>query len=257
MSIPIGYPYTFFLLFIRILAFVGTAPLFSQRTVPNQVKIGLAGLCAFVLTPVARNVYLPDSDLVFLAVLVQEILIGLLLGFTTMLPIWTIGLVGRLIASAMGMSYATTVSPLFPESTPPLGQFYLQLALLFFLMVQGDHVVLMGMKRMVDLMPPGRLLSDVMAQSGEILVGRMIFFTSQMWSVALQLALPVMGVVLLADISLVLISRAMPRMNVFSQSLPLKVAMGLISILLTFPYFWPQIVEEVNQTGHQMLLLFR
>lgn len=251
------YPYVFFLLLVRCLSFFMTAPLFNQRTIPGQAKIGLAALIAFLLAPLAPPVALPKSDLAFFTLVAQEILIGLLLGFTAMLPIWTIGLTGRLIASSMGMSYSTSISPLFPETSPPMGQFFLQFALLIFLVVRADHVVLLGLKQLVELMPPGRLLSDVMTVSGDVLVGRILVFTDRLWFVSVQIALPVIGMILLSDLALVLISKAMPRMNVFAQSLPLKVLMGLITVLLSLPYFWPQIAQEVDRAGQQMLLLFK
>lgn len=257
MSIPIGYPYLFFLLFVRILAFMATAPFFSQRSVPVQAKIGLAFLLAFVMAPAAPATYLPESDMAFFALIVQEILIGLLLGFTAMLPVLAISLVGTQVASAMGLSYASSISPIFPESTTPFNQLYTQLAILIFLLVRADQVILLGMRRMVELMPPGQLLSNLISRSDGLMISRMILFTSRLWDVSLQLALPMIGVVLLADLALVLISRAMPRMNVFSQSLPLKVAMGLITIFLSLPYFWPQVAHEMDRTGQQMLLLFR
>jgi len=257
MSIPIGYPYLFFLLFIRLLAFLASAPFFNQRIVPTHATIGLAFLLAFLLAPSAPAPAIPPTDIAFFTLLVQEILIGLLLGFAAILPIFAISLVGTLVAGAMGMSYATSISPIFPESTTPFSQLYTHLALLVFLLIRADQVLLLGLKRMVELMPPGQLLSDALSLSDGLIVERMITFTSRVWEVSLQLALPVIGVVLLADLALVLISRAMPRMNVFSQSLPLKIAMGLITIFLSLPYFWPQVAREVDRAGEQMLLLFR
>jgi len=257
VSISIAYPYTFFLLFIRILSFLMTAPLFSQRSLPAQVKIALAGLIAFVITPVTDHTAVPDRDLVFFALIVQEALLGLFLGFVTNIPIWAVGLMGRLIASSMGMSYATSVSPMFPDAAPPLGQFYMQLTLLFFVIIRADHAVILALKRMNDLLPPGQFLTQVMGVSGELLIDRSIYLTSQLWAVSVQLALPVIGAIFLADLALVLIGRAMPRMNVFAQSLVLKVLMGLLVMVLAFPLLWPQIVTQVDRTGQQMLVLFR
>ncbi|MCB0115203.1 MAG: flagellar biosynthetic protein FliR, partial [Caldilineaceae bacterium] len=81
--------------------------------------------------------------------------------------------------------------------------------------------------------------------------------TNQLWLISLQLALPIVGAVLLADLALVLISRAMPRMNAFSLSLPLKVLMGLLVSTFAFPYLWPQLVQVLDRSGQQMLMLFR
>lgn len=257
MSIPIQYPVVFFLLFIRFLAFMVTAPLFSQRTFPVLAKIGLAALVAFLLAPVSPAADLPGDDLYFFTLIVQEILIGLLLGFVVLLPVLTLGLIGQLIASAMGLSYATSISPLFDDASAPLSQFYLQMALLIFVTIRADHVVLLGLKRLVEVAPPGRFLADVMLDAGDLLVGRILFFTNQLWTISLQLSLPAVGAILLADLALVLISRAMPRMNVFSLSLALKVMMGLLVVTLAFPYLWPHLLREVDKAGQQMVLLFR
>lgn len=257
MSVPIAYPYLFLLLFLRFLAFLVTAPLFSQRTIPLLTKIGLAMLIAFLLAPISPAVEIPNNDLIFLTLVVQEIMIGLLLGFVVFLPILAIGMVGHLITSSMGLSQASSISPLLGEPTPILGQFYLQLAVLIFIVLGIDRVVLLGLKQLVIVLPPGRFLSDVMLDAGDLLVGRMIDFTNQMWIIGWQLALPTVGAILLADLALVLIGRAMPRMNAFSLSLPLKVMMGLLIVLFSFPYIWPQMVSEVDKSGQLILLLFR
>jgi flagellar biosynthesis protein FliR len=257
MSIPIAYPYLFLLLFLRFLAFFVTAPLFSQRTIPLLVKIGLALLLAFLLAPLSPAVEIPSNDLIFLTLVVQEIMVGLLLGVVVFLPILTIGMIGQLIASAMGLMMGSSISPLLNEPTTTMGQFYLQLAVLIFVVLGLDRVVLLGLKQLVIVLPPGRFLSDVMLNAGDLLVERILYFTTQMWIISLQLSLPTVGAILLADLALVLIGRAMPRMNAFALSLPLKVLMGLLIVLFSFPYLWPQVLREVDKSGQQILLLFR
>lgn len=257
MSIPIAYPYTFFLLLIRFSSFMVTAPLFSQRTFPMPAKIGLAALLAFLLAPLSPALEIPDTDLLLLTYLIQEALIGLLLGFVVMLPILAMTMVGDLISSAMGLSYANSISPVFSEPMPTVGQLFTQLAILVFLLLRADHVVLLGLQRVVEMAPPGHLLSQTLLGAGDLLVARLLYLTGQLWARSLQLALPVIGVVLLADLALVLISRAMPRMNVFSLSLSLKILMGLAAVVLFYPHLWPQLLQELDKTGQQMILLFR
>lgn len=257
MSIPIEYPYVFFLLFMRFTGFMVSAPILSQRTFPVLGKITLAGLLAFLMAPVAPAATIPENDLILFTLVAQELLLGVLLGFVAMLPFLGIDAVGRFIASAMGFNYGTSVSPLLPETTPPLGQLYFQFSLLLFITVNGDQAMFLALKHLVDLLPPGFLLSEMMTVSGQLLVDRILFMTTRFWLVGMQLALPVIGVILLSDVGLALISRAMPRMNAFSISLALKVLMGLTAMLLGFPYLWPQILREVDRVGQQMILLFR
>ncbi|MBI1293833.1 hypothetical protein GC175_02595 [bacterium] len=257
MSIPISFPYTFFLLFIRLLSFFQIAPIFSQRSIPAQVKIGLAALLAFLLAPLSPVQALPESDLRFFTLIVQEIMVGLLLGFVVQLPMLLFNMIGQLVASSMGLSYPTSISPMFSDSSPPVVEFYQQFALMIFIMLRADHVVLLGLKQMLVVVPPGFMLTEVMQNAGDLLVGRLLYFTSQLWIISLQLTLPIVGAVLLADLALVLISRAMPRMNAFALSLPLKVFMGLLISTVAFPYLWPQLVQVLDRSGRQMLLLFR
>jgi flagellar biosynthetic protein FliR len=257
MSIPISYPYTFFLLLIRFSAFMVTAPLFNQRTFPVLAKIGFAALLAFLIAPLNPVIEIPATDLLFLTFIIQEVLIGLLLGFVILLPILATGMIGQLISSAMGLSYASSISPIFDESLPSIGQLFTQLALLIFILLRADHMVLLGLKGLVAIAPPGQLLGEMMLNSGELLIDRVIYFTGQLWLVSLQLSLPVVGVILLADLALVLISRAMPRMNAFSLSLSLKILMGLVVVVLFFPHLWPQLLQEIDKTSQQMMVLFR
>jgi flagellar biosynthetic protein FliR len=166
-------------------------------------------------------------------------------------------MIGQLVASSMGLSYPTSISPMFSDSSPPVVELYQQLALMIFIVLRADHVVLLGLKQMLEVVPPGFMLTDVMQNAGDLLVGRLLYFTSQLWIISLQLSLPIVGAVLLADLALVLISRAMPRMNAFALSLPLKVLMGVLISTVSFPYLWPQLVQVLDRSGQQMLLLFR
>ncbi len=257
MSISVAYPYTFLLLLVRFTSFALTAPLLRQRFIPAPAKIGLGGLLAFLVTPLAPTPPIPAHDLVFFSALAQEIGVGLLLGFTVMLPLWAVEMAGRLIASAMGMSYATSFSPFSPDTSPPLGQLFLQLAVLMFLAVGGDRIMLLSLVHLSKAIPPGQVIPMLAQVNGDLLVRRLIHLSGEMLLAATQLALPVVGAILLSDVALVLIGRAMPRMNAFAQSLPLKVMVGLVTLVLYLPYFWPMLHGHLTQAGLWMELLFR
>ncbi len=257
MDVPVAYPYTFLLLFIRFTAFALTAPLLRQRFIPPLAKIGLGGLLAFLVTPLSPQAPIPGHDLAFFTALAQEVVAGLLLGFVVMLPIWAVEMAGRLIASAMGMSYATSFSPFSPDTAPPLGEFFLQLAVLFFLAVGGDRLMLLSVARVTRLLPPGQAWFAGDPGVGDLVVRRLVELSNGMLVSAAQLALPIMGAILLSDIALVLIGRAMPRMNAFAQSLPLKVLVGLVTLVLYLPYFWPALLRQMDRANAWLEFLFR
>ena len=69
--------------FARILALLGTAPLFGESTIPRQSKIGLAFVLTVAISP-ALNIPtdIPVSSYTGLMILTQQVLIGIAMGFT-------------------------------------------------------------------------------------------------------------------------------------------------------------------------------
>ncbi|MFQ5340569.1 MAG: flagellar biosynthetic protein FliR [Anaerolineae bacterium] len=237
-----------FLLFVRILALLASAPVFGHRSVPALVKIGLAGLLAYLLLQVSSGPLapLPGSLGYFLLLTAHEVFLGLLVGFVATLAIIGLTMAGNLVGTEMGLNIANLFSPLTSEPVAVAGQFYTLLVSLIFLSLGGHHWLILAIAQTLHFAPVGtfqpdaRMLADLIPLSATIFV------------VALRVALPVFGAIVLTDVALALVARAVPQMNVFMVGLPLKVLVALAAMAVTLPLIGPT-MDQMLQDGMAQL----
>src|ERR1700755_2409479 len=131
--------------FIRIGACFMVAPAFSALFIPARIRLVLAGACAYLNAPLIPH---PAGIEVFsiagFVVTIQQVLIGVALGFALQILFDAVAMGGQLLANSMGLSFAFNIDPLRGSSTPALGQLYVILATLTFLAL-GGHVALIEM----------------------------------------------------------------------------------------------------------------
>lgn len=229
-SVPQAQVY--FLLVMRALSLFMTMPLFSTRAVPTLSRLGLALFVALVLLPLqTRHVpELPTELFAYLGLVVREILVGVVMGFGTTLVFASIQIAGQIIGLQLGLNIATVLDPLNAgQQVSFMDQFYSVLAALIFLAIDGHHGLLLALQQSFELLPPGTFGP----QGGTLEV--MVALTMELFRVALRLALPVLGTLMLVDLAMALLSRVVPQMNVFFVGLPFKLGLGLWIAALSLP----------------------
>lgn len=229
-SVPQAQVY--FLLVMRALSLFMTMPLFSTRSVPTLSRIGLALFVALVLLPLqAPHVpELPTDLLAYLALVVRELLVGVLMGFGTLLVFTSIQIAGQMVGLQLGLNVATVLDPLNAgQQVSFMDQFYSVLAALIFLAIDGHHGLLLALQHSFEILPPGTFGP----QGGTL--DAMIQLVTDISRVALRLALPVLGTLLLLDLSMALLSRVVPQMNVFFVGVPFKLGIGLWMMAVSLP----------------------
>jgi flagellar biosynthetic protein FliR len=237
-----NYFLTVFLILVRILAVFMTAPILSSRNVPVMAKIGFSGLLAFILLPLsAKNTNLAavSTDLWPFALLVaQEVLVGTLIGFISNLIFLAIGMGASVMGLQIGFSAASVFNPLINASSEALDQLYIFLAAGLFLAVNAHHWLILSLVRSFEVIPLGTFVfSDATAE-------HLIFLTSQTFVIAVRLSMPVIAVLLLAEVGLGIIAKAVPQIQIFFLSLPLKIGLCITALALTLVITLP-IVEEL------------
>ncbi|MEO7992846.1 MAG: flagellar biosynthetic protein FliR [bacterium] len=227
----------FILLFMRFTAFTTTVPLIGAQHVPPHVQIGLAAFLAAVslaanptiaTSLVAHGVGAHGLDFQFLGLVIAELAIGLLLSLVVTAWFTTMQLAGFLQGFQMGFTIANVVDPISQQQASIFGQLHFFIALLVFLAVDGHLLILRGMVESVRLIPPGEL-----ALTGPTVEVMVRLMQGIFWG-GLQFALPVIGTILVIDLGLGVIARTVPQMNVFMVGLPLKAAVGLLILMLSF-----------------------
>ena len=228
------YPYLL-LIFVRLTSFFLIAPLFSMKGVPTQFKLGFASFTALVAVtnlPVDEPLLLNGF---YILLIIKEVGVGLALGFTAALLLYTVQIAGAFIDFQMGFSIASVMDPQTGTQVPIIGHFKYILALLFFLTVNGHHLLLDGVMQSFQAFP---VESIAFLEKMEDVTH---FFTRlfvEMFMIALQIALPIVGALFLVDVALGILAKTVPQLNIFAVGFPLKIMIGFILLFLSMPIFF-------------------
>jgi flagellar biosynthesis protein FliR len=254
------YLLSLFLIFVRILAVMMTAPVFSSRTVPTIAKVGFAGLLAILLTPDSANsviqssssVLLGDSPLGWLSlslIIGKEILVGIVIGFVCNLVFVIVGMAASLMGLQIGFRAANLFDPMTTTPTSALDQFYSLMVMTLFLTINGHHWLLRAVSRSLEVTPLGMFTFQ------EITIERLIVLTGETFAAGARIALPIVASLLLADLGLGIIARAVPQIQVFFLGLPLKIGFGLVALALTLSLTLPLVKNLAGEMIAKALIL--
>lgn len=217
----------FLLIFIRIVAFFVTVPLFSYRTIPMPFKIGFSFFLTFTMFyTVDASGVLVDEMYIFL--LVKEALVGLFIGLIAYMILAAVQIAGGFIDFQMGFAIANVIDPQTGAQSPLTGQYFNVIALLFLLSVNGHHLLIDGIFYSYQLIP---IDAFIPFQDGTI-VDFAIDTFNKMFLIAFQMAIPIVGCLFLVDVALGIIARTVPQLNIFVVGLPIKIFVSFVVILL-------------------------
>lgn len=247
----------YLLIWGRTAGFFLTAIPFSGNTIPVQIKVWLAALLAFLVFMITYQSPIPVSASLFGYILqfCGELLIGCTLGFITQIVFAVFQLAGQLLDMQIGFGIVNVIDPQSGIQVPLLGNFQYLLALLCFFVINGHHVLVSGLVRSYQLLPIGGgayINSNVCA---------FIFgLAGAMFADAFKLALPVLGALFIADLVVGIIARAVPQVNVFIVSMPLKIGLGLGLMMIAIPALVWAFEMQFNalfQHSSDLLLILR
>jgi len=214
--------------FIRVLATILSAPIFSHPSVPMRARVGLALMLAFAAAGFAPAAVPLDSPHA-LAYAVRETLIGASLGLLLRLVFAAAELAGDAIGLQMGLGFAFFVSPQNAAQSPVLGSLLATLAALLFLALDIHLVVIGGLMESFRMIPVDAPLSAGIGFSAVAAAG------AEMFRLALSIALPALAALLLANLALGVLARAAPQLNLFAVGFPATLLIGILAIGPTLP----------------------
>lgn len=233
----------------RAAGFILLAPPFNSRVIPGPVKGALAlALAVLLSTQIAPT--LPEPTAGFLLVTaVTEVVIGAALGFVVQVLFTAVQLAGDVLDLAGGFSLQPGYDPMAMTQNSSLGKLHYLLATTL-LFTSGGHLLMVkGFATSYEGLPVGgEVPTDQIAWV-------LITAFSMMFLAALQIAGPMVAVLLLADVALALLSRAAPALNVFSLGFPVKIMLTLAMLGLTFPLLPPALDTLLEHGARAMTSL--
>lgn len=227
--------------FLRIGACLMVAPLFGASYVPPRLRIVLAGaltLVALPMIPPVQGLTLLSGDGVITTV--QQIVVGVAMGFALQLMFDALNLGGQLLANGMGLGLAFNIDPLRGVETPALGQLYVVLGSLTFIALDGHLALIETLVASFHGLPVGP--SGLSPQALQSLAD----WGTQMFVGAVRVALPGMTALLVINLAFGVTSRAAPSLNLFAVGLPVTLVFGLVVIWLGLPSIQVAFVDQLN-----------
>jgi flagellar biosynthesis protein FliR len=237
----LGNSQLFLLVFVRILALIQIAPLLSSAAIPQIAKIALAFFTAFLVFPgVQQSGYLiPNSGLGYGMLVVGEAMVGIILGFFLVLIFAAFQVAGQFFSLQMGLGASQVFDPLAQIQIPLMGQFLNLMAMFVFLTVGGlRKIFLFGVHRSFDAFKAVDLLT---VQSG--LVRTILKMLTGLFEQALIISLPILGTLLLIYITIGLLAKAAPQMNLLMMGFPIAIGVALIILMVSLPFMVEMFVK--------------
>ena len=237
-------PHTFLVLvglaFARLLSFLVVVPFFGGAAVPARVKVATATAFVIIVYPalaagVAAGEKLEFGALGFAALLAKEALVGFTLGFVASLVFEAIQVAGRIIDFQRGSMMDEMFAPQLQTRVSELGQFKLQFAIMLFLLIGAHIPFLSALMHSFEIVPATGFPH---LQTGWTpLAASLTKLCGEVLAVSVQLAAPAIIALLLTDLFFGIINRVAPQINVFFLSLPVKMVVGLLVVLLALPLY--------------------
>jgi flagellar biosynthesis protein FliR len=219
---------SFLLVFGRIGTMLMLLPGLGEQNISARMRLTAALVLAAVLLPLHRAAYQIDTGALapVIVMLVEEILIGAMLGLTARLTISALEVAGSVVAQQLGLGFVTAVDPTQGEQGALIGNFLTMLGITLIFATDMHHLVIAALNDSYTLFAPGEVpaVGDIAALFTRVVAGA--------FRIGIQLSAPFLVFGLMFNIGLGILSRLMPQMQVFFVALPLSILLGLMFLVL-------------------------
>ena len=234
-AIPLDWLTAFALALTRLIGVFLFAPIFGHGAVPARVRLGIAlALAYWIASTLSVDPGAPGFSLGF--ALLREATIGLAIGFAASIVFSGFSLMGEYAAMQGGLGAAAVLDPSTGTNSVVLTSLMGGLAGLVFLATEGHHLLLRGVFLSFEALPVGGPGPDPFgfAQLGKL--GAVVF------EVGVKLAAPFTAVMLVSNLAVGMLGRAIPQLNLMSLQLPAQIALTLLILALAAGPF----VDEIG-----------
>ncbi len=218
--------YTFMWPMLRISALMLTAPILAQNAINTRLRVLIALVLTWLIYPVHTWPQLDPSSAQGLLQVFNQIAIGATMGLVMQIVVAAVVLGGQSISNAMGLSMANMIDPNL-GNVPVISQFVLLLASLIFVGF-GGHAILLGLvSESFHTIPIGVSIFS------QVMLGKVVQWSSMMFLGALLMALPVMVFLLFINVGLGIVTRAAPSLNIFAVGFPAMIFAGFLVLIVS------------------------
>jgi len=222
----------FFLILVRINAMIMIAPFFSSGVIPFRIKAMLSFFISLIIFPVvAQTIKVPGNMGFYYLLVLQEVMIGIFIGFLISVIFSAFQLSAQYYSAQIGFGINDVLDPVSQISVPLIGQLKNLIGLLVFLAIEGHHYLIEAIYRSFELAP---LFGVSKAAAGGFLK-YLVYSFSGMFIVALKISLPVLATAFLISVSMGILAKAAPQMNIMMFGFPIQIIIGFVMLIITAP----------------------
>lgn len=229
----------FFMVLTRTSAFFLVIPVFGWQSIPVRVKVAIVILISIFFSMITSSAVQLQKITFVKAILLMsnEATYGLAMGLVVVAVFSAVKLGGRIIEKQMGLDMAEILDPLTSERSQPVGTLLEMIFIILFLSANGHHLFLLIISKSYEAFPTGSSPTISILTSGVIQAGTTMFTSG------LKLAAPMLAAFLLLMVVLAVLARIVPEMNILFISLPMRVGLGLLMMVIFLPYINDFITE--------------
>lgn len=252
LSMTLNYFMIIFLASVRIVAMILSSPIYSVSQIPPLVKVGLSLVIGTLIAGTINisHVILPTTNYSFLLIVFKEAAIGVTIGYLSTLIFNAIRVSAQLMDFSMGFSMAQYYDPSTSGTATPLDRFFNWFAMVLFLTLNFHHVIISAVLRSFEIAPIGNFVynHDIPLYILQVFSGT--------FTIAIQLAAPIVVILFITDFTMGLISRTVPQINVFVLGMPIKVLVGLLSLTIILPGLTVMYAKTFSNLPGELLKFF-
>ncbi|MDW8799649.1 fused FliR family export protein/FlhB family type III secretion system protein [Clostridium sp. A1-XYC3] len=221
------------LITIRIFAFFVVVPIFFPNGTPNAVKVGLTLVMAYMLIPGIdySTVNTINNNLPFFINVMNEVVAGLTLGFIVNLCFTAVKIAGNLIDLQVGFAMMTMFDPTSNSNATLMEHLLYWFSIIVFFIVDGHHMLIKALMESFNVIKLGNFF---LSQGSIDLILRAFV---EYFGIALKIAIPIVLIIFITDLTMGLIARTVPQLNIMILGLPVKLLVGLTSFAFALPIF--------------------
>ncbi|MDC7240938.1 MAG: flagellar biosynthetic protein FliR, partial [Spirochaetales bacterium] len=245
----------YFLIFARVFALFMVVPIISSSGIPAMAKAGLAIFTAVAVYPMVRTLgyVIPDTGLLYGALLIAEVMTGLLIGLFLQLVFVVFQLGGQMFSVQMGFGASATYDPMSQVEIPLIGQFFNLVGMFVFIVSDSlQKVFLIAIYNSFRAMK-----GDYLMTNPSFLTNSLISALGQLFEQSLILAVPMMGTLLMVSVTMGLLAKAAPQMNLMMVGFPIQISVGFLIIMMAAPFLAEKMVMVIENGFSQIEDLLR
>ncbi len=250
IALPLDTFLAFLLAFSRAVAWLMIMPPFHISALPMRAKAGLAAGLALVVAPSLSSPPFP-SEIIPLALMVtQQAIIGAAMGLIGAMLFHAVQAAGSIIDMASGLALAQTFDPLSHTQGAVISRFY-QLTAVTLLFAVDGHILLI--QSFLSSFTLGPTTSGNVGDLAQLATKEF----AQFFQIAVGIAVPILGPLLLAEVGLGVLTRAAQQLNIFTVGLPAKILFTFFLLGSALPLLVPAVKNLIIQIAENSATVAR